>query len=274
MIIAYIVLALALSTLLSWLIMIKPSGKKHPLEAQIKKYIYAHRGLHDKKNGIPENSMAAFRLAAEKGYGAELDIHLSADKTPVVIHDRSLRRTAGVDVNITDVPDRDIKKYTLEGTEERIPYFSEVLREVGGKVPLLIELKVDDDNYRELTDRALKELEGYTGIYAIQSFDPRAVKYLRNKHPYVMRGQLAGFLRKSGDDLHRALDFGLRNLLTNFITKPHFIAYRVQDTDKISMKLCRILYRPLEFNWTCRKRAHHVIAHKNRAIPIFEDYIP
>lgn len=274
MIIVYILSGMVLLTLLSWVVMIKPSGKKHPLEQEIKKYIYAHRGLHDKQNGIPENSMAAFRLAVENGYGIELDIHLSADSAPVVIHDTSLRRTAGEDIDITSLPDRNIKKYPLEGTDERIPFFTEVLKCVDGRVPLLIELKVDDDNYKELTDRVLKKLEGYRGIYAIQSFDPRAVNHLRKNYPRVMRGQLAGFLRKNGDTLRRILDFGLRNLLSNFITRPHFIAYRVQDTGKPSMRLCRALYKPFELNWTCRKKAHHVIAHKNGAIPIFENYIP
>ncbi|MBR4880875.1 MAG: glycerophosphodiester phosphodiesterase [Clostridia bacterium] len=270
----YIITAIIITSVLLWLFMIKPSGKRHPLEAEIKKYIYAHRGLHNKENGIPENSMAAFGLALEKGYGIELDIHLSLDGSAVIIHDTSLRRTAGVNIDITDIPDRDIKSYPLEGTKERIPFFSEVLSVVKGRVPLLIELKVDHDNYKELTDRVLKELEGYEGIYAIQSFDPRAVNHLRKCYPHIMRGQLAGFLRKNGDSLHRFLDFCLRNLLTNFITKPHFIAYRVQDTSRPTMKLCRALYRPFELNWTCRKKAHHVIAYKNGAIPIFEKYIP
>ena len=97
MIIVYILSLLLLLLFVLWVLMIKPSGKKHPLEQEIKKYIYAHRGLHDKQNGIPENSMAAFRLAVENGYGIELDIHLSADSAPVVIHDTSLRRTAGED---------------------------------------------------------------------------------------------------------------------------------------------------------------------------------
>lgn len=273
MIIVYIIASLLLITLLLWVIMIKPSGKKHPLEPEIKKYIYAHRGLHRKENGIPENSMAAFRLASEKEYGIELDVHLSADNTPVVIHDTSLRRTAGTDINITDIPDGNIKNYYLENTRERIPFLKEVLNEISGKVPLLIELKADN-NVIPLCDAVTEALKDYTGVYAIQSFDPRIVRYFRKIHPEIMRGQLAGYLRKNGDDLHGFLDFGLRNLLTDFLTKPHFISYRVQDTNKVSIKLCRALYRPLEFNWTCRKKAHHVIAHKNGAIPIFEDYIP
>ena len=53
---------------------------------------YAHRGLHDKDQGRPENSLAAFRLAAEKGFGAELDVHLMADGKLAVVHDSSLQR--------------------------------------------------------------------------------------------------------------------------------------------------------------------------------------
>ncbi len=273
MIIVYIIFGLMLLSFLSWLIMIKPQRKKHPLEAEMKKYLYAHRGLHDSAQHIPENSMAAFRRAMIQGYGIELDLHLSTDGTPVVIHDTSLLRTAGEGIDITAVHDADIKRYELEGTKERIPFFYEVLNEISGRVPLLIELKVDN-NHKELCKATLKALKGYTGVYAIQSFDPRAVRYLRKNHPEIMRGQLSGFLRKNGDDLHRFLDFCLRNLLTNFLTKPHFISYRVQDTKRASMSLCRRLYKPLEFNWTCRKKKHHIIAHKNSAIPIFEDYIP
>lgn len=274
MIIIYIISVLILSLSVLWMLMIKPSGKKHPLTAKIEKFIYAHRGLHDSAKSVPENSMKAFRLAVMRNYGIELDLHLSADGTPVVIHDTSLLRTADENINVFNIRDSDIKNYRLERTDERIPFFREVINEVAGRVPLLIELKIDNDRYAETCEAALRELRGYGGLYAIQSFDPRAVRYLRKHHPEVMRGQLAGFLRKSGDDLKRILDYGLRNLLTNFLTKPHFISYRVQDADGLSMRLCRFLYKPLEFNWTCRKRKHHTAAKKNGAIPIFEDYIP
>ena len=54
---------------------------------------YAHRGLHDKEVGSPENSLAAFKEAVESGYGAELDVHLLKDGNLAVIHDSSLFRT-------------------------------------------------------------------------------------------------------------------------------------------------------------------------------------
>ena len=62
---------------------------------------YAHRGLHSQ--GIPENSMAAFKAALDGGYGIELDIHLTKDGDLAVIHDTSLKRTAGADIKITDL---------------------------------------------------------------------------------------------------------------------------------------------------------------------------
>ena len=55
---------------------------------------YAHRGLHGP--GVPENSLAAFRRAAEAGYGAELDVRLTRDGRLAVFHDSTLERMCGV----------------------------------------------------------------------------------------------------------------------------------------------------------------------------------
>ena len=89
----------------------------HPGMEALKGWGYAHRGLH--KEGIPENSVAAFRAALDKGYGIELDIHLMKDGNLAVIHDASLLRTAGVDVQIEDLTAEDLEDYRLEGTEEK-----------------------------------------------------------------------------------------------------------------------------------------------------------
>lgn len=56
-----------------------------------KLFLYAHRGASAE---APENTLAAFRRALEVGAdGIELDVHLSADGVPVVIHDETLERT-------------------------------------------------------------------------------------------------------------------------------------------------------------------------------------
>ena len=46
---------------------------------------YAHRGLHDNLWGIPENSLPAFQAAVDKGYGIELDVHITADHQLIVL---------------------------------------------------------------------------------------------------------------------------------------------------------------------------------------------
>ncbi len=252
-----------------WLFMIAPA--KRPKDSEkITDFKYAHRGLHDREKHIPENSMSAFRRAANRGYGIELDLHLTKDNGLAVIHDTSLKRTAGEDTAITELSLAEAMNYSLESTAEKLPAFSQVLREIKGKVPLLVELKVDGNNHVRLCDRVMQELKDYNGSFAIQSFDPRAVRYLKRRYPKVMRGQLAGFLRKSGDDLHHFLDFCLRNLLTNFLTRPHFIAYRVQDTDGASISLCRKFFKAIEFNWTIRNEKQKKTAQNNGAVPIFE----
>ena len=75
--------------------------KGHPGLEKLRGSAYAHRGLHG--NGVPENSMQAFWLALEQGFGIEFDVHLMADGNLAIIHDASLKRTAGADVHIDDI---------------------------------------------------------------------------------------------------------------------------------------------------------------------------
>ena len=63
---------------------------------------YAHRGLHTEDGTVPENSLPAFRAAAEAGYAVEMDVHLTADDQLVVFHDDTLERMCGVPGVIDD----------------------------------------------------------------------------------------------------------------------------------------------------------------------------
>ena len=128
----------------------------------LKGWYYAHRGLYSA--GIPENSMAAFRAAKDGGYGIELDVHLMKDGTLAVIHDHSLLRTAGVDIQIEDLTCADLDNYCLEGTQERIPLFSEVLELYAGEAPLIVELKATTKNHAALCKAACDMLAGYKGV--------------------------------------------------------------------------------------------------------------
>ena len=100
---------------------------------------YAHRGLHGE--GVPENSLAAFKKAVENGHGIELDLQLSADGEVMVFHDYTLKRMTGEAGLLSEKTAEELRSLRLAGTDEHIPTLREVLELVDGQVPLLVELK-------------------------------------------------------------------------------------------------------------------------------------
>ncbi len=126
----------------------------HPGLKDLQNWAYAHRGLHSE--GVPENSMAAFRAALDAGYGIELDIHLLRDGNLAVIHDSLLNRTTGQAGRVEDLSTEELKYYPLEGTAETIPEFMDVLTLFHGKAPLIVELKPVDGNHAALAEAACK----------------------------------------------------------------------------------------------------------------------
>ncbi len=245
----------------------------HPQMDSLRGWSYAHRGLHGE--GVPENSMKAFRLALEAGYGIELDIHLMRDGNLAVIHDPSLKRTAGVDVEIEDLTTEDLKQYTLEGTEETIPQFKDVLELFAGKAPLIVELKAERGNHAALTETAVKMLEAYDGVYCIESFDPRCILWLKKNRPEIIRGQLSQNFVKKNENLSTILRFVLTHLLTGFLTAPDFIAYNFDHRkDTLSNAICQKLWGAQGVSWTLRKKEDYDQAVKEGLLPIFEHFLP
>jgi len=139
----------------------------------------AHRGLHDARDARPENSLAAFDRACALGFPAELDARLTRDREVVVFHDRALRRLTGAAGRVEDRRAADIRALRLLGTTERVPTLREVLDLVGGRVPLLVELK-SSVLWPALERAALAALDGYAGDVAIQSFKRRTVRAIGN----------------------------------------------------------------------------------------------
>ena len=239
---------------------------------KLRGWAYAHRGLHGA--GVPENSMLAFRKALDDGYGIEFDVHLMKDGTLAVIHDSSLKRTAGVVVLIEDLTLEDLDQYRLEGTDEKIPLFSELLELYNGKAPLIIELKAHG-NHAELTDAVCKAMESYKGVYCMESFDPRVVQWLRKNRPEIIRGQLAeNFLKAKDNPLNVVLKFIMTNHLMNFLSMPDFVAYKFDDRKTLGTKICRKLWKLQGVTWTIRSQADFDTAVAEGWIPIFENFTP
>lgn len=249
------------------------SKKEHPGVQRFSLWAYAHRGLHG--DGVPENSLKAFRKAAAEGYGAELDVHLMRDGNLAVIHDSSLKRTAGVDVDIEDLSLADLEQYYLEGTLETVPEFSQVLEIFEDKAPLIVELKSKGNNVDALCKAACRYLDGYQGQYCVESFDPRCVRWFYKHRPEIIRGQLAeNFLESDNCKFPFVVKFVMTNHLSNFLTRPDFIAYRFQDRNTLFTKLCRKLWKVQGISWTVRTQKEFDSAVQDGWIPIFEYFNP
>ncbi len=241
--------------------------------ARLRGWGYAHRGLHG--DGIPENSMAAFRAALDGGYGIELDVHLMRDGTLAVIHDPSLKRTAGVDVKIEDLTAQDLAKYTLEGTAETIPTFRQVLDLYAGKAPLIVELKPERGNHAALSEAVCDMLADYPGAYCVESFDPRCVAWLKKNRPQVIRGQLTeDFVHNKRSKLPLILKFMLTHQLENFVIQPDFVAYKFADRKTLGNALVRKLWGMQTVTWTVTSQQDYDTAVAEGWIPIFEGFRP
>lgn len=152
----------------------------------------AHRALHDVTAGVVENSPTAIDHAVRAGYGIEIDLQLSADGVPMVFHDATLDRMTAERGPVRDRTAQELGQIALTGSDDRIPTLSQVLDQVGGAVPLLIELKDQsgglgqaDTTLEEATARALT---GYRGDVAVMSFNPWMMAAMQRFAPAIPRG--------------------------------------------------------------------------------------
>ncbi|MBP3648808.1 MAG: glycerophosphodiester phosphodiesterase [Clostridia bacterium] len=265
------ILALLLLLAGLYLLLIAPADH-HPDTSMLEGWLYAHRGLHDGNEQVPENSLQAFRLAMENGYGMELDVQLTADHQLVVFHDKTLKRVCGIDRVLHTLTYDELQLYPLPDGS-CIPLFSQVLELVNGQVPMIVEVK-HHGNVTENAKAACEALQSYQGPYCVESFHPLAMYYFRKNAPDVVRGQLAygGAWKKEDNPL--VFHFLLKNLLVNCLSRPHFVAYSVPDDHTLSMWLMKNLFHPLLAAWTIREQIILDDCEGTYDFPIFELFTP
>lgn len=207
----------------------------------------AHRGYHNIDKRIPENSILAFKEAIKNNLIIELDVHILKDGNVVVFHDDNLKRMTGIDKNIKDLTFQELNEVYLGETKEKIPLFTDVLKLVDGKVPIIIELK-SDTKCGLLEEEVIKILKKYKGKYAIKSFNPLSVRYFKKHYPEAIRGQLvSSFKNKKISKLKKLL---FSNMFFNFITKPDFISYDIKALP--NKKISKLRDNKLILGWTVR----------------------
>lgn len=221
---------------------------------------YAHRGLWNTndpgENNRPENSLAAFRAAVDKGYGIELDVHLTKDGHLVVHHDDSLKRMTGVDKRIAESTLAEIRACKLPNGEP-VPTYDEVLEAVAGRIPMIVEVKVEQGNYAPLAKAVYERMQRYDGPWCVESFSPNAVKWFRLNAPEIIRGQLA--FDQAGKGKTAFLfwrNIGIASMLQNYFSRPDFVAFEAKSVKwhTISIHLLRLM-KPWFVAWTVRSQA-------------------
>lgn len=238
---------------------------------------YAHRGLWDTndpgENNRPENSLAAFRAAVDKGYGIELDVHLTKDGHLVVHHDDSLKRMTGVDKRIADSTLEEVCACKLPNGEA-VPTYDEVLEIVAGRIPMIVEVKVEQGNYAPLAKAVYERMQRYDGPWCMESFSPNAVKWFRLNAPEIIRGQLAfDHAGKGKTTFLFWRNVGVASMLQNYFSRPDFVAFEAKSVKWHSLPIHLLrLMKPWFVAWTVRSQAD---MDKNRSkwdLQIFERF--
>jgi glycerophosphoryl diester phosphodiesterase len=238
----------------------------------------AHRGLHDKANGVIENTISAAKAAIARGFPIECDLQLTADGEVIVFHDFELDRLTGdkglvVERKLADLTAIDITGSTAA---DKIPSFRQFLDAIDGQVPLVIEIKSKFNGDMALTKRACEILKDYRGPFVIKSFDPEIVAALRTLAPDVTRGIIGELHYASKNDSFMSPE--LRNRLANLLhfeeSQPQFVSWKVSDVQSAAPYLCRVLGNLPLMTWTVRNPEDRALAEKHADQMVFEGFLP
>jgi glycerophosphoryl diester phosphodiesterase len=237
----------------------------------------AHRGLHDRASGRPENTLAAARAAVAGGFAIECDVQLSADGEAMVFHDAALGRLTAASEPVSSRTAAELGRLAVAGTGETIPTLPDFLAAVGGAVPVIVEIKSAYDGDLRLTRRTAQVATAHAGPVALKSFDPEVVAALRGLVPAtVPRGIVSETTQD--DPVYAALPESLRRSVRDLLhleeTRPDFLSWRVDDLPCASTYLCRHLAAMPVMTWTVRTEDQRARAAAHADQMVFEGFVP
>ena len=236
----------------------------------------AHRGLHDAARGIIENMPAAAQAAVAGNFSIECDIQLTADGEAMVHHDDALGRLTEGSGALLEKTAAELKAVKFKDTPERMMSLGDLCALVNGRVPLVIEVKSHFDGDRKLVRRMAQVLASYSGPAVGMSFDPDQVLALRETMPALPRGIIAQ--RSYDDDYWKGLTSEQRQsmlyLRHAFRTRPHFVAYWVNQLPAPAPWIARNLFGLPLLTWTVRTPEQRQHAARYADQMIFEGFVP
>ncbi|PTX58085.1 glycerophosphoryl diester phosphodiesterase [Litoreibacter ponti] len=238
----------------------------------------AHRGLHDRARGIIENSPSAFEAAIAAGYGIELDVQLSADRQPMVFHDYDMARLTGQKGPIQTRSAETVRAMTLSGSDDQILDLGDVLKLIGGRVPVLIEVKDQDGamgpNIGPLEDAVAQQLRDYAGEAAVMSFNPYSAAYMAKALPDRAAGLVtSAFKYKDWAPLSHAICDRLRDIPDFDPGMFSFISHEAPDLDRPRVAELRD-HGATILCWTIKSQAQADAALKIAHNITFEGFAP
>lgn len=237
-----------------------------------------HRGLHDRAKGVIENSAGAVRASVAAGYGVEVDVQLTSDGAAMVFHDARLDRLTDESGPIRGWAARDLVTVTLTGSEETVPTLPQVLEIVGGKVPLLIEMKDQSGGTGsapdELERAVAKALKGYAGAVAVMSFNPHMVANMAKRAPSVPRGIVTdGYNEREWPDLSPDTLHALREIGAFDAVGASFISHDWEDLAAPRVAELKARGVPI-LCWTVKSPEQEAQARRVADNITFEGYTP
>jgi glycerophosphoryl diester phosphodiesterase len=236
----------------------------------------AHRGLHDLARGIVENMPGAVQAAIDGNFSIEVDLQLTADGEAMVHHDDALGRLTEGSGALLGMTSSQLRAITFKDTTERMMSLGDLCALVRGRVPLVIEVKSHFDGDRKLVTRMAEVLATYSGPVVGMSFDPDQLLALREKMPKLPRGIVAERSYDAADwpEATPAQRRGMLHLRHAFRTRPHFVAYWVDELPAPAPWIARHVFDLPLLGWTVRTPEQRQRAARYADQMIFEGFRP
>jgi glycerophosphoryl diester phosphodiesterase len=237
----------------------------------------AHRGLHNAKHGIIENTAAAFEAAIAKNYGIECDVRPAAGGVPIVFHDLTLERLIDGKGRVDALQGRDLKRLLYRGaTDQQIITLSEMLDLVGGRVPVFVEIKSEWGPVdAAFIKRIAATCSAYKGAVATMSFDPDVMAAMRERASSIPRGIVSGKYVGRGwwsRQVPKARATRLAALLESGPVAPSFYAYDISALPTAETAYARGVQGVPLLTWTVRTQRDRKVAAAHADAMIFEGF--